>query len=319
MARTRGMALKTGDAGIPARIAPMLAQSTADPFDSDKHLFEIKWDGVRCIAVILADELQLQNRRFAEMRDRYPELACLAKLPPGTALDAEVVALEEGRPSFNRLAQRDHIQDPRRAAQLAERTPVTLMAFDLLYLRGRSVMNEPVLERKARLSALLAELKSPHVVPVDHVIGRGLAYFQAAEQHGLEGILAKRIDSPYLCGKRSPFWQKIKVAHTATFDVLGYVPRETGGDFVSALLIGEPVDGGWIFRGRVGAGLGVNEELRADLFRRLRPMPVLKNPPNGAPRESVWRVTRLKCEVRYFEVTKEGMLRGPVLLSIQPA
>jgi ATP-dependent DNA ligase len=295
----------------------MLAHSADGAFDSEQHLFEIKWDGTRCLAFIDAAGVRLQNRRYFDMRVRYPELADLARLPHGAVLDAEIVVLEQGRPSFNRLAQRDHLSDPERIALAAARLPATMMAFDLLYLNGQPLLAAPLVERKARLRELVGALNSPHVLAPDHVVGKGVAYFAAAERHGLEGVMAKRLDSAYQCGKRSPHWLKIKSARVGDFDVLGYTPREKGGDFVSALLIGERQERGWIFRGRVGAGF--TEELRAELFRRLRGCPELNDPPPGGPRDAVWRMSGLACSVRYFESTPQGMLRGPVLVDLKPA
>jgi len=318
----------------------MLAHTAAAPFDSDQHLFEIKWDGTRCIAYVEAEGVRLLNRRNFELRDRYPELAGLRKLPTGTILDGEIVVLDErGKPSFNRLAQREHLTDAAKIELVRRRMPATLMIFDLLYLSGQSWLKRPLLERRAKLEALTRELRDPHLLVPDYVLRHGKQYFAAVERAGLEGMMAKQIDSPYQPGKRSRHWLKIKVARTQAFDIIGYVPRE-GEPVISALAVGAPLtqrpkrssaaarpsashsdarsvqDRGWTYKGNVGSGFTENQ--RAELYEALATMPPLNNPPRDAPREIVWRRTGLRCLVRFFEETEDGKLRGPVFLGLAP-
>ena len=286
----------------------MLAQA-GEPFDSPKHLFEIKWDGTRCLAFIEADRIRLQNRRFIEMRERYPELAILRNLPPGTVIDGEIVVLEEGKPSFNKLQQREHLLDPSRISMLSERMPATLIVFDLLYLSYGSWMGRPLTDRREQASKLVHRLDSPHVLAPDHIIEYGTAYFAEVERHGLEGIMAKRLDSPYLPGKRSSHWLKIKVAQTGEFDIVGYTRREAE-PVVSALLLGMQYRGRLIYKGKVGSGF--TEDQRRELFVHLSTRPELNTLPKNGPKDAVWRATELRCAVRFFEKTKTGMLRAPV-------
>lgn len=307
MATQRGAADPTTQ--LPDFVAPMLAERVLEPFDSPEFLFEIKWDGTRCLAFVEEPRLRLVNRRKAEMAARYPELAGLRGLPAGTLLDAEVVVLEGGKPSFNRLAQREHIIEPERIAMRAQRLPATLVAFDVLYDAGANVMAEPLSDRRQRLRELIGRLKDPHVIASEHVVGHGRQYFAAAEQHGLEGVMAKRLASRYQPGKRSRDWLKIKVARVAVFDLLGYVPR-AGSRVISALVVGVPADDGWVFRGKVGTGF--NEAHRAALYELLVSRPQLANPPRDGPRDAVWCAPGLKARVRYFERTEAGHLRGPV-------
>jgi len=309
MAKRRTKAVREGPVvALPSRISPMLAQ-TGEPFDSKVHLFEVKWDGTRCLAFIESHRLQLQNRRFIEMRDRYPELACLAGLPAGTIIDGEIVVLKEGKPSFDRLQQREHLIEPRKVEMLARRLPATLMAFDLLYLKGRDITAQPLIERRAQLQELIARLSDLHVMVPEHVLEKGKRLFAEIERHELEGIMAKRIDSPYLIGKRSTHWLKIKASRTDEFEIIGYVQREDER-VVSALVIGMPHGRGWHYKGKVGSGF--TETQRCEFFERLVNMPPLNRPPKDAPAETVWRKSGLRCQVRFFEKTKTGMLRAPV-------
>lgn len=293
-------------------IAPMLAHA-AEPFDSDEFLFEIKWDGTRCGCYVDEDGLlRLVNRRQIEMTARYPELAGLGQLPPGTVLDGEIVVLRDGKPSFELLAQRDHVSDPRRSAMLAERLPATLVAFDLLAERGEALLDRPLEERKERLATLLRGFNA-HCVVSEHVIGVGKRYFEAVAAQGLEGVMAKRRTSRYQPGKRTRDWLKIKVARLGVFEIIGFTQREGGQPFASALLLGERRGRKWHFKGKVGTGF--RESDRAAWFERLKDLPELKVPPTDhVPPDAQWRATGLACRVRFFEKTVHGMLRGPVFV-----
>jgi DNA ligase D-like protein (predicted ligase) len=289
----------------------MLAQLAKGPFDSDQFLFEIKWDGTRCLAFIERDKLRLQNRRFLEMRDRYPELAGLMKLPAGTLLDGEIVILADGSVSFKKLQEREHLTNPFRIELARQRLPALFIAFDLLYLRGHSLLEQPLLARREQLSRLVENLSDSHVAHSDFILKFGRRYFEAVERRGLEGIMAKRIDSPYLPGKRSPNWLKIKVAQTREFEIIGYVPRE-GANVVSALLLGERHGRSLVFRGKVGSGF--TEDQRRQFFQDLVDAPPLKRAPDNGPAGAVWRSAGLRCRVRFYEENLSGKLRAPVFM-----
>lgn len=309
MAAQRSKRSSKSSSTLPDAIAPMLARAATEPFDSNDHLFEIKWDGTRCIAFVEQDKLRLQNRRNIEMRARYPELECLQQLPAGTALDGEIIVLDNGKPSFSRLQQREHLLDPTRIEIACQRLPATYMVFDLLYQEGQDLKAAPLSERRERLRDVVTKLAEPFVLVPDHIVGAGKQYFAAAEAHALEGIMAKRLDSPYITGSRSPHWLKIKVARTGTFAIIGFVQRENAS-VVSALAIGEKHGKRWTYKGKVGSGF--TEETRAAFFAQLDGAPALANPPANGPKEAQWRNSGLHCTVRYFEKTVTGMLRAPV-------
>ncbi len=302
-------------APLPRSIEPMLSQA-GEPFDSDQFLFEVKWDGTRCLAFVEDARIRLINRRDIDMRPRYPELACLARLPSGTVLDGEIVVLEDGKPSFARLQQREHLQDAAKIAVRAQRLPATLIAFDLLFRGGVELMRLPLTERKRQLSEVVEQLRDAHVIASDFIIGSGKQYFAAAEQHGLEGIMAKRLSSRYQPGKRSGDWLKIKVAREEDFDIIGYTMMETGAEAIGALLIGERSGNRWVYKGKVGSGF--TDAQRAGFYQVLRAAPELGKPPPEGPREGHWRQTGCKCRVRFFEKSAIGMLRAPVFKGLTP-
>jgi ATP-dependent DNA ligase len=204
---------------LPRIIHPMLAQSAGEPFDSEQHLFEIKWDGIRCLAFVEGGQVRLQSRQVTEITPQFPELGCLARLPSGTIVDGELVAMQDGKPSLHQIQQRAFLQNAQRIRVVSELTPVTYMVFDLLNLKGRSLLATPFSIRRDALRHLIEQTPMPGVVVPMAVCNSGCRLFGKAVRLGLEGIMAKRLDSPYLPGKRSRLWLKIKPRLSA--EVLG--------------------------------------------------------------------------------------------------
>jgi bifunctional non-homologous end joining protein LigD len=194
---------------LPVFISPMLAKK-GEPFDSEEHLFEIKWDGTRMLAFVEHDGYRLVNRHRAERTLQYPELACLAELPAGVILDGEVVVFHEGRPDFRRLLSRDQAGSPLKIRLSARSMPATYVVFDLLYEGYRSLLTEPLSQRRQRLCQLVEDLGRPQVVFSEGIVGPGRALFEEACRQGLEGLVAKRLASRYRPGKRTTARLKIK-------------------------------------------------------------------------------------------------------------
>ncbi len=182
----------------------MLAQKAQAPFDSQDHVFEIKWDGIRCLALVEAGRVRLQSRRGLDLTFQFPELACLEQLPSGTVLDGELVVLEEGRPSLRQVQQRALLENRQRIEFVSRISPATYMVFDLLYLKGKWLMASPFSLRREALQAFIARFPLPGVLVPEGVRTHGCQLFAQAMRLGLEGVMAKRLDSPYLPGKRSP-------------------------------------------------------------------------------------------------------------------
>lgn len=304
-----------GDA-LPAFIPPMLAR-IGDPFDSDEHVFEIKWDGTRSLAFVDDGGLRLRNRKDRDMVPRYPDLAGLAALPSGTVLDGEIVILESGRASFSGMLKREQATTPLKVAAAANALPATYVAFDLLYRDHRSLLGESLATRREALADLLAPIEEPRLVPSDGVVGPGRAFFDAACEQDLEGIVAKRLDSPYLPGKRTDAWQKIKKSTTALCVIMGFLTDEAatgaGARDVRSLVVALEQDGVLSCVGRVGSGLTdrAREDLRDRLWPLVRPEPII---PSRV--DAVWVEPQIFCRVRYLERTEAGDLRAPVFLGL---
>jgi bifunctional non-homologous end joining protein LigD len=278
--------------------------------------YEFKWDGVRVLSVFEGGPPRLYARSGAVVTIAYPEVAALS-LPDGSLLDGEMVVLDAGgRPSFTALAERMHVRDPNRAAKLAASLPVTYMIFDVLRLGGEDLTALPYRERRARLDEL--DVAGPHWM-VPPVFADGPATAAAAQENRLEGVVAKRLASPYLPGTRSPDWIKVKFDHTGDYVVGGWRPgaRRLGG-----LLVGLPgPDGTLRFRGRVGGGIGAAAE--ADLLAVLAPLATPSSPfgKGAVPREDArgahWVRPELVVEIRYGNRTPDGRLRFPRFLRIR--
>src|SRR5713101_3353540 len=194
---------------LPRFVPPMLAQPGV-PFDSAEHLFEIKWDGTRVLAFVDSRSYRLVNRHRADVTDRYPELGFLSNLPMGMVLDGEVVVLRQGKPDFRLLLSRNQARASFKIQFLARILPVTYVVFDLLYERYESLLAQPLGTRRKRLEKLIQGCAHPRLVFSQGVVGPGKAFFTEICHQGLEGMMAKRLASRYLPGRRTDAWIKIK-------------------------------------------------------------------------------------------------------------
>jgi len=296
---------------MPEHIAPMLAKTGKLPDDDERWAYEIKWDGVRAIAYSDPGRIRFESRNHNDISAAYPELKALNRSLSShrAILDGEIVSFDaEGRPSFGRLQSRMHVRSESQARRLAKEAPVVYVAFDLLWLDGHSLMALPYTERRARLKAL--GLEGPHWQTPDHVVGDGVAVLEASQASGLEGIMAKRLDSPYEPGKRSPCWVKIKNVRREDVVVGGWLPGEgRRRDRIGALLVGVEEDGALRYAGRVGTGFTDSEldHLRGELTER-EGSPFTKGSP---PRGAVFVEPNRVAEVEFSEWTGDGMMRHP--------
>ena len=240
---------------MPERILPMLAGAGELPAREEKWSFEVKWDGVRAIAYVKPGRLRLESRNLNEITETYPEVrGILRDLGMREAVfDGEIVAFgDDGRPSFERLQRRINVSSASAVRRLAASTPVVYAIFDLLYLDGHSLMALPYEQRRARLEEL--GLGGPAWrVPAAHP-GRGSALLDATEAQGLEGVVAKRLDSRYEPGRRTGAWMKIKHVRRQELVICGWLPGEgRRTERIGALLMGYWTDDGRLdYAGRVG-------------------------------------------------------------------
>jgi bifunctional non-homologous end joining protein LigD len=298
---------------MPGFIAPMLAKLATLPAEESQWSFEVKWDGVRAITHSEPGRLRILSRNGNEITDAYPELRPLNRALGShrAILDGEIVALDsEGRPSFQLLQPRMHLRGEAAVRRQAESTPVTYMIFDLPWLDGHSLMSLPYRERRARLEAL--ELQSARWRIPEAFTGQGTALLEATRQQRLEGVIGKRLDSPYVPGRHSA-WTKIKNWGRQEAVIGGWRGGQGGRmGRIGALLLGMyDSDGQLRYVGRVGTGFDTSELER--LARLLKPLARPTTPFAGRqpPKESHFVEPELVCEVEFSEWTQTGTLRQP--------
>jgi bifunctional non-homologous end joining protein LigD len=296
----------------------MLAEPRDDPFSADGWLFELKMDGYRLLAVRSGPDARLISRNGNDLSAQFPEvIKSIAALPfDRFLLDGEVVALDEaGRPSFQRLQQRGKLQ---RALDIRRSTvdnPVTFFAFDLLGFEDYDVRPLPLHERKTVLRRLLPPAGA--IRYLEHFERDGLALYEQVKQMDLEGIVAKRADSPYKAG-RGPHWLKIRTRRTDDFVIVGYTKPKGSRDGFGALYLAQYVGDELVFSGSAGSGFTGKQltELKERLDELKRPTPPCTGP-IPPDKGTTWLEPRLVCEVEYTERTDDGLLRQPVFLRMR--
>jgi bifunctional non-homologous end joining protein LigD len=305
---------------MPDRIQPMLARSGSLPRDEQKFGFEVKWDGIRTVLFCDHGHLYLQGRNFTDFTSRYPEVRELARELGARrlVLDGEVVAFDdEGRPSFERLQARMHLGSDSAVRRRMRDTPVTYVIFDLLYLDGRSTLPLAYEDRRQVLEAL--ELEGPAWRTPAYHRGEGSALLAATRKLGIEGVVAKRLDSPYEPGRRTPGWIKVKNVNLQDVVIGGWTPGEGGrSSHLGALAVGIVEDGRLVYAGKVGTGF--TESTLAMLRRELDPLQRADSPFTGRqpPRGTIFVEPRLVASVEFREWTKSGTLRAPSFKGLRP-
>jgi bifunctional non-homologous end joining protein LigD len=300
---------------------PMLATLVDEAFDSEDWLFEFKWDGIRAFAICDA-ETKLTSRNQRDITATYPELAKLHErmVAIDAIVDGEIVAMRNGRPSFESLQGRVNLQDRTAIAKAAKQSPVNYIAYDLLYLDGRSLLSTPIEERKAMLQDLVVE--KADLVQVSMVVEtEGRAVFEAASAQNLEGIIAKKRGSVYRPGRRSKEWLKVKTIFDADVVIGGWTSGEGGrSSTMGALLVGAYEDGALRYIGAVGTGF--SDRVLADLMVKLRGVegstcPFINDPSGSRSqfgkvvKNPHWVRPELVAQVEFRELTSAGRLRAP--------
>ncbi len=299
-------------------IKPMLAKTAREPFDSEDYLFELKWDGTRCIALIEGQRIKLQNRRLRDITHRYPEFTTLNESIKSKAavLDGEIVVFYNGNPDFEKLQRREQVESRQKINLLSSLLPATYVVFDLLYLNNKSLMKLPLVERKRILKENI-ELSEHLVFSENYTSGKRL--FSEAIKRGFEGIMAKHKKSPYLVGKRSEYWLKIKKSSDMDAVVCGFLKGEgLRKKLAGSLILGAYFKDELVHIGQVGTGLSKNElqEFIKMAVRLKASHPPCKELPY-LKREAQWLRPEIVARVRFLEWTKDRKLRSPVFLNFR--
>ena len=303
----------------PPTFEPMMAQLVREPFDDEAWLFEVKWDGHRCLAA-LGGTTRLTSRTARDVTAQFPELDRLHRqlAARNAVVDGEIVAFDQdGRPSFQRMQDRFH-RSPEELARHRGRVPIQFLAFDLLWLDGESLLELPLADRRARLAEVLVPRDDVRVS--QEVQGRGTAFFDQIKGLGLEGVVAKRLTSQYRPGARSPDWRKVKALRRQDCVIVGWT-RGKGGrsSTLGSLLLAVYDGGGPRYVGNVGTGFTHSflERLLPDLQEREQAHPPVEVPPDPRLRGARWTRPELVCEVEYQGWTDDWRLRAPSFKGIR--
>jgi bifunctional non-homologous end joining protein LigD len=302
--------IKASTAKLPAFQPPQLATLVSDIPQGDNWVFEMKYDGYRCLAALAGSDVQLFTRTGKDWSQQFAAIIPpLSEITQGTALiDGELCAFDsKGRTDFSTL--KDHLSSGK---------PLTYFAFDLLEQDGEDLRPLPLVERKARLEKLLGKLDQSSPVQFSaHVTGNGQKVFDAICREGHEGIVAKNADAPYR-GERTREWLKIKCAKRQEFVVAGWSPSTKRKHFAS-LLLGTWEDGKLVYRGRVGTGFNAQsaEDIQQRLDKLARKSPAFSEVPRPIARGAKWVAPELVAEIGFTEFTADGILRHPSFLGLR--
>lgn len=286
----------------------MLAKETEKAFDDKNWLFEIKWDGYRAITEKRENEILLYSRNGISFQQTYPIVVDQLKhVKADAVLDGEIVVLnDKGQPSFQLLQHYSENQDH----------PIQYQVFDLLELNGQDTTGLSLIERKELLQKIIPE--NEVIKYSDHIIEKGKSFFTVSEENGLEGILAKKMDSKYYPGKRSSEWLKIKHHKTQEAIIAGYTAPSGSRKYFGALILASKEGNHFKYIGHTGTGF--NDVALKEMYDLLQPLVQKESPFNEKIKTNspvTWVKPKLICEVKFSEITRDGMFRHPVFLHLR--
>ena len=295
---------------------PMLAKVADKAFTDKDWIFEIKWDGFRAISYI-DQTLSVKSRNGKELKHNFPELAELTLLAKNLVVDGEIVVMNQGKPDFQALLERGQAVSTREIERRAEEAPATYVVFDVLEKDEQPLTKLPLIERKKILKDSLTEGKN--VLLSDFIEEKGEAYYRLVVDKGLEGVIAKRKDSPYEEGLRTGSWLKIKELKTCDCVAFGYrIGEKSRGKTFGSLVLGlYNREGNPVYVGNVGTGF--TEHMLGLLMDKFEKLKTVSQAPFAVEEQEkvTWLEPKLVCEVIYQCVTRERRLRMPRFKSLR--
>jgi bifunctional non-homologous end joining protein LigD len=286
-----------------------------EPFDDIETGFQVKWDGVRILAHLKDGEVKLYNRKKHVRTRQYPEIAQTLKalMKHDIILDGEMVALKGGKPNFPQIIRRDFAVDDGTIKYLSKIIPVTYVVFDIVFYREKDLTSYAFKFRDELLKSLITS-KDPIVV-TDTVYTQGTALFSVVKEAELEGIVAKKLASPYRIGQKTSDWLKVKNFRTLTAIIGGFIFE---GREVRSLLLGVYQGKDFVYVGRAGSGL--NQDSSLLLFEKLNAIKTnlcpFINPPQISKRQYIWVKPSIEVIVEYMEFTDDGLVRHPIIKQV---
>jgi DNA ligase D-like protein (predicted ligase)/DNA ligase D-like protein (predicted polymerase)/DNA ligase D-like protein (predicted 3'-phosphoesterase) len=301
-------------------VEPMLAQPARELPASDDYLYEVKWDGLRALVFLDEGQMRIHGRKGMDLAPQFPELLAAEQSFRATSavFDGEIVCLDSaGKPDFANVIQRMQQKAEGAIERAKTKSPAVFYLFDCLYLDGRPIVNEPLSRRREWLSD---SIRKGGAYRLSEVVDDGPAFFEAVKQIGLEGIMAKLRASPYMPGKRTESWLKIKVRQTTECIIIGYT-RGSGDREATfgALHLGQINDGELKYVGKVGTGF--DDRTMKALSAEIKKLTTVAKPIKQKlldDSQSIWVESKLMCEAQFMRITKDGMLREPVFIRLRP-
>ncbi|MGD1319461.1 DNA ligase D [Chryseobacterium sp. 2R14A] len=286
----------------------MLAKPHDKAFDDEEWLFEIKWDGYRAIADLSKKQPLFYSRNGISFLSKFSKVAeDFDNQKHKMILDGEIVAYDEnGKPSFQMLQQIGDNPD----------LALTYQVFDLLWLNGHSTKELPLIQRKELLKDALVE--TDIIKYCDHIPEKGIDFFYQMKKMELEGMIAKKSDSIYSENQRSSDWLKIKFTNTEEAIICGFTEPRGSREGFGALILGKYIDGKLIYAGHTGTGF--NRELIHEVLEKLKKLIIKTSPFENKPKTNMpvtWTKPELVCEIKFSEITKDGIFRHPVFVTIR--
>lgn len=285
-------------------IKPMLISELTEPFNDPNWIYELKLDGIRCIAYLdLEQDTELRNKRNDRLLPKVPELAGINRqVKERCILDGELVILKNGVPDFFELQKRALTTNQFKIQLSSDKYPACFVAYDILYRNGQQLTDLPLLERKSILADTVME--APKLAISRYIPEKGIELFEIAKQQKLEGVVAKKSNSKYYFDKRTKDWIKFKYLADQDFVVCGYIIKEKG---VISIVLGQYKDTELIYQGHVTLGVRYGDLRMAETIPQ---SPFLITPPGNE--NAVWLKPELVCTVQYMPNDK-GTLRQPVM------
>jgi bifunctional non-homologous end joining protein LigD len=293
---------------MPSYVSPMLCTSAKKPFDDPGWIFEVKWDGYRAIASAGKTEVSLYSRNRLDLKKKFPTIAeAVKKLRLDALFDGEIVAMNgAGVPDFQML------QDNKRSRSGS----LAYYVFDILNFRGRDLTGLPLIKRKELLEKIVPP--SGKVRFSGHVSGEGVSFFNAAKKKGLEGIVAKKADSAYQPGVRSPNWLKIRNSPSQDCVIAGFTAPRGSRKYFGSLVLGVYEKTSLVYAGHSGGGF--SGAALKKIYEKLKPLAVKKTPFAVMPPDEgavTWVRPKLVCEISFTGWTKDNLMRHPVFLRLR--
>jgi len=300
-------------------IEPMLVEQKKSVPNNDKYLYEIKWDGIRCILVFEKDSLKIYSKSGRDLSSKFPELSAHRNKIKATnaIMDAEIVCLSpEGVPDFSKVISRMHLNGPQKIVRARKTNPVFCYVFDLLHLDGIDTTKDKIEQRKEWLDVLIE--RDGHFRHSEF-FADGKELFEACKKMGMEGIMAKQKGSSYYTKQRSSVWAKIKFRSHADCYILGYTKGQ--GDRSSlfgSIHLGVKEEGVLVYKGRVGTGFdSIKMNMLLERFSKLKTKKQYIEGDIEKVNETIWLKPELLCEIKYASLTSNGTFREPVFVRLK--